>query len=58
MGKHPFPTEAASATGSDTGDEHFVAFLEAKDTRPHFFDDPDPLMTKDPTVSYIRQIPF
>jgi hypothetical protein len=28
LGIHPFPAETASATGGDTRDENFVAFVE------------------------------
>jgi hypothetical protein len=41
LGIHPSSAEAASATGGDTGDENFVAFVEAEDIRSQFLDNPN-----------------
>jgi hypothetical protein len=56
LGIHPFSAEAASATGGDTGDENFVAFVEAEDIHSQFLDNPDSLMTKDSAAGYGREV--
>jgi hypothetical protein len=58
VGKHPFPAEAASATGCDTGNEDPVAFVKAEDIRSQFLDNPDPFMAQNPAVSHSREVTF